>query len=69
MINETFQPGFRMRLHRKDMGLAVDAARALDIALPNTALVQQLMNAAVGRGDGDLDHSALIRTLDRLSAS
>ncbi len=69
MIEETFNPGFRIRLHRKDMGLAVDAARALDIALPNTALVQQLMSAAVGRGDGDLDHSALIRTLQTLAAA
>jgi len=69
MIEATFDPGFRIRLHRKDMGLAVDAARALDIALPNTALVQQLMSAAVGRGDGDLDHSALIRTLQTLAAA
>ena len=38
------------------------------MALPNAAATQQLMSAAVGRGDGDLDHSALIRTLDALSA-
>ena len=67
MIAETFDPGFRIRLHRKDMSLAVEAARALDVALPNAAAVQQLMNAAVARGDGDLDHSALIRTLAALS--
>ena len=67
MIAQTFDPGFRIRLHRKDMGLAVDAARALDIALPNTATVQQLMSAAVGRGDGELDHAAMIRTLDALA--
>ncbi|EPE96715.1 2-hydroxy-3-oxopropionate reductase [Rhizobium grahamii] len=66
MVKETFDPGFRMRLHRKDMTLAVDAARALDIALPNTAATQQLMNAAVASGDGDRDHSALIKTLERL---
>lgn len=63
MIEQAFEPGFRIRLHRKDMSLAVDAAKALDLALPNTATVQQLMNAAIGRGDGDLDHSALIQTL------
>ncbi|OSP53907.1 2-hydroxy-3-oxopropionate reductase [Pseudoruegeria sp. SK021] len=68
MIAETFRPGFRIALHRKDMGLAVDAARSLDIALPNTAMVEQLMSAAIGRGDGDLDHSALIRTLQSLAA-
>lgn len=67
MVKETFDPGFRIRLHRKDMTLAVDAARALDLALPNTAAVQQLMNAAIAGGDGDRDHSALIRTLERLA--
>jgi 2-hydroxy-3-oxopropionate reductase len=69
MINGTFDPGFRLRLHRKDMTLAVDGAKALDISLPNTAATQQLMNAAVGRGDGDLDHSGLIRTLRALSGA
>lgn len=67
MVRETFDPGFRMRLHRKDMTLAVDAARALDLALPNTAMVQQLMNAAIAGGDGDQDHSVLIRTLERIA--
>ena len=67
MIAETFDPGFRIRLHRKDLSLAVEAARALDVALPSAALAQQLMNAAVARGDGDLDHSGLIRTLAALS--
>lgn len=67
MVRETFDPGFRLRLHRKDMTLAVDAARALDLALPNTAMVQQLMNAAIASGDGEQDHSALIRTLERIA--
>jgi 2-hydroxy-3-oxopropionate reductase len=67
MIKQTFDPGFRIRLHRKDLALAVDAARALDLALPNAAATQQLMNAAVARGDGDKDHSALIRTLEALA--
>lgn len=67
MINETFQPGFRIRLHRKDLTLAIDAAKALDMALPNAAATLQLMNAAVARGDGDLDHSGLIRTLKALA--
>ncbi|MCJ7873294.1 2-hydroxy-3-oxopropionate reductase [Phaeobacter sp. J2-8] len=67
MINQTFDPGFRIRLHRKDMTLAVEAAKALDLMLPNTANVQGMMNAAVGRGDGDLDHSGMIRTLHALS--
>ncbi|MBB3409056.1 2-hydroxy-3-oxopropionate reductase [Rhizobium sp. BK316] len=67
MVKETFEPGFRIRLHRKDMTLAVDAARALDLSLPNTAATQQLMNAAVANGDGERDHSALIRTLELLA--
>ena len=65
MVNEAFEPGFRLRLHRKDLGLAVQAAAELDLALPNTAATQQLMNAAIADGDGDLDHSALYRTLRR----
>lgn len=67
MINRTFDPGFRIRLHRKDMTLAVDAAKDLNISLPNTAATQQLMNAAVAMGDGDRDHSGLIRTLEALA--
>jgi len=67
MIKRTFDPGFRIRLHRKDLTLAVDAARALDIALPNTAATQQLMNSAIANGDGDKDHSALIQTLERMA--
>jgi 2-hydroxy-3-oxopropionate reductase len=68
MIDETFDPGFRIRLHRKDLSLAADAAKAMNLALPNTAMTQQLMNAALAIGLGDKDHSALIAALDHLSA-
>jgi len=64
MIDGTFDPGFRIRLHRKDLSLAIDSARALDIALPATAATQQIMNAAIGAGLGDRDHSALRRAID-----
>ena len=67
MVKRTFDPGFRIRLHRKDMGLAVDSARALNLMLPNAATVEQLMNAAIARGDGDRDHSGLILTLEALA--
>lgn len=67
MIKRTFDPGFRIRLHRKDLTLAVDAAKALNMSLPNAAATQQLMNAAIARGDGDKDHSALVRTLEALA--
>jgi 2-hydroxy-3-oxopropionate reductase len=67
MIDRNFDPGFRMRLHRKDLGIAVSTARDLDVALPNTAATQQLMNAAIANGDGDKDHSALLIALERLA--
>jgi 2-hydroxy-3-oxopropionate reductase len=67
MIKRTFEPGFRIRLHRKDLTLAIDAGRALNVALPNTAATHQLMNSAVANGDGDLDHSGLIRSLERMA--
>lgn len=69
MNKRTFDPGFRIRLHRKDLALALDAARSLDLALPNTAATAQLMSAAMAQGDGDKDHSGLIRTLEMLSAT
>ena len=69
MIDRSFEPGFRLRLHQKDMDLAVSGARALNIALPNTATVAQMMNAAVGAQDGEKDHSALIEGLERLSGA
>jgi 2-hydroxy-3-oxopropionate reductase len=65
MVEQTFDPGFRIRLHRKDLALAIQAAAELDLALPNTAATQQLMNAAIADGDGELDHSALYKTLRR----
>ena len=67
MIKRTFDPGFRIRLHRKDLSLAVDAAKALNMSLPNASATQQLMNAAIAMGDGDKDHSGLIRTLETLA--
>ncbi|KKB80946.1 tartronate semialdehyde reductase [Devosia soli] len=63
MIKETFDPGFRIRLHRKDIGLAMEAAKALELYLPHSASLQQLMNKALADGLGDKDHSALIKAL------
>lgn len=63
MIAETFDPGFRIRLHRKDIGLAMEAAKSLELYLPNSAGLQQLMNKALADGLGDQDHSALIKVL------
>jgi 2-hydroxy-3-oxopropionate reductase len=65
MIKGTFDPGFRIRLHRKDIGLAIEEARSNELYLPNTAGLQQLMNKALADGIGDQDHSALFRLVNR----
>jgi 2-hydroxy-3-oxopropionate reductase len=65
MIKRTFDPGFRIRLHQKDLNLALESARALGVMLPNTATAQELLNGCVAYGEGDLDHSALVRALER----
>lgn len=68
MIRRTFGPGFRIRLHQKDLGLALESARALGVALPNTATAQELINACAAReGGADADHSSLVRALELLS--
>ncbi|WIJ23939.1 2-hydroxy-3-oxopropionate reductase [Devosia sp. RR2S18] len=61
MIKGTFDPGFRVRLHRKDIGLALQAARELELCLPHTASLEQLMHKALAEGLGDKDHSSLYR--------
>lgn len=63
MIDGTFNPGFKLKLHRKDLNLATDAARSLQLALPNTSATAQLMNAALAQGLGEKDHSALFAAL------
>src|SRR5437667_1835006 len=59
MITRAFEPGFRIELHQKDLGLALEAARTLKVALPHTASCQQLFNACAARGGAAWDHSAL----------
>lgn len=67
MIERAFAPGFRIRLHQKDLGLALESARALGVSLPNTATAQELMNACAARGAADADHSALVQALEALA--
>jgi 2-hydroxy-3-oxopropionate reductase len=67
MLKRTFDPGFRVALHQKDLGLALSTARALGVALPNTATCQELFNACAARGGADRDHSSLVRALERLA--
>jgi len=68
MINRTFNPGFRIALHQKDLNLALQSARELGVALPNTASTQQLFSAVAALGGGGLDHSGLIQAIETMSA-
>ena len=68
MIARSFAPGFRIRLHQKDLNLALESARPLGVALPATAMAQQLMNACSARAGGtEADHSSLVKALEILS--
>ena len=67
MLAGNFEPGFRIDLHHKDMGIVTSAARERDVVIPLGALTAQLMAAARAQGDGGLDHSALLRGVERLS--
>ncbi|WP_159350059.1 2-hydroxy-3-oxopropionate reductase [Roseomonas harenae] len=67
MIKGTFDPGFRIALHQKDLNLALQSARELGVALPNTASAQQLFSAVVAAGGGQQDHSAMVRALEILA--
>jgi len=67
MIKRTFNPGFRIGLHQKDLGLALSGARTLGVALPQTASAAQLMQVCSANGMQDLDHSALVRALELMA--
>ena len=64
MIDRSFDPGFRIALHQKDLNLALEGARALGMSLPATALTQQLFSACAANGGSGWDHSALVRALE-----
>ena len=67
MIKRTFDPGFRIELHQKDLNLALSSARALGVSLPNTAMAQELFNSCVAHGGKAWDHSAMVRALETLA--
>jgi 2-hydroxy-3-oxopropionate reductase len=67
MIKRTFDPGFRIELHQKDLNLALQGARALNLSLPNTSTTQELFNAAAALGGKGWDHSGLVRVLEHLA--
>jgi 2-hydroxy-3-oxopropionate reductase len=68
MIKRTFNPGFRIALHQKDLSLALAGAKALGVALPQTASAAQLMQACAAHGWDQLDHSALVKALETMAA-
>ena len=67
MVKRTFNPGFRIELHQKDLNLALSSARQMGVALPNTATAQELFNACAAHGGAAWDHSAMVRALELLS--
>jgi 2-hydroxy-3-oxopropionate reductase len=67
MIKRTFDPGFRIELHQKDLNLALSSARSLGVSLPNTATAQELFNACAAHGGQGWDHSAMVKALEKLA--
>jgi 2-hydroxy-3-oxopropionate reductase len=67
MLDRSFEPGFRIALHHKDLGIVTAAAREAGVVIPVGALVTQLMASSLAVGDGGLDHSGLLRGVERLS--
>ena len=67
MLNGTFNPGFRIRLHQKDLNLALGAAKDLQLSLPNTAIAQQMFASCMAHGGGELDHSAMILAIEGMA--
>jgi 2-hydroxy-3-oxopropionate reductase len=67
MVARTFDPGFRIALHQKDLNLALAGARQLGVSLPNTATCQELLNSCVAHGGAGWDHSALVRALELMA--
>jgi 2-hydroxy-3-oxopropionate reductase len=67
MIKRTFDPGFRIELHQKDLSLALSGARALGISLPNTATAQELFNSCAANGGAKWDHSAMVKALEKMA--
>ncbi len=67
MVKRTFDPGFRIELHQKDLNLALQGAKSLGVSLPNTATAQELFNACAAHGGSAWDHSAMVKALEMLA--
>jgi 2-hydroxy-3-oxopropionate reductase len=68
MLNGAFNPGFKIKLHQKDLNLALSSAKALSLSLPNTAIAQQMLSSCIAHGGAELDHSALVLAIEGLAA-
>ena len=66
MLDSNYKPGFKVKLHHKDMAIVMDNAQETATPLPGAALIAQQMNALMGAGDSELDSSAIMRALERL---
>ncbi len=67
MIKRTFDPGFRIELHQKDLNLALQGAKSIGVSLPNTATAQELFNACAANGGSQWDHSAMVKALEMMA--
>lgn len=67
MISRSFDPGFRIELHQKDLNLALSSAKALGVSLPNTATAQELFNSCSAYGGNAWDHSAMVKALEKMA--
>jgi 2-hydroxy-3-oxopropionate reductase len=66
-IARNFKPGFRIKLHQKDLRNALLAAESMKVSLPVTSLVQQMLIALMNEGKGDLDHSAIVTFIEGMA--
>jgi len=67
MVKRTFDPGFRVELHQKDLSLALSTARKIGLSLPNTATAQELFNSCVAHGGSKWDHSGMVKALELMA--
>jgi 2-hydroxy-3-oxopropionate reductase len=67
MLDKDFKPGFKVKLHQKDLRIVIEDAHQLGVGLPGTALVAQHLNALMGGGEGELDSAAIVKVVERMS--
>jgi 2-hydroxy-3-oxopropionate reductase len=67
MLDNDFKPGFKVKLHQKDMNIVMQAANQLGLALPAASLVSQHLNALMGAGEGELDSSAIVKVIEKMN--